>query len=226
SAARRALASGGAILPLFDNGTLIGAILIEPALLSGAVLLSPLVLRGLSGGLVATAILLRPFAILLRLAALIAVAILELPLACGFATAAILLRLAAPIAVAILKLPLARGFATATILLRCTALVPRGWVIPRATLILLQTAGRRVTLLLLRISGSCSRDHADGCDGNEKSVPVHWKPHRESSLTIGRPNQSVTSEANADLSSKFLLGPKPSWRGTRRSRITKVISCD
>jgi predicted membrane-bound spermidine synthase len=91
----------------------------------------------LSGGLVATAILLRPFAILLRLAALIAVAILKLPLARGFATAAILLSLAAPIAVAILKLALARGFATATILLRCTALVPRGRIVPRATLILL-----------------------------------------------------------------------------------------
>jgi hypothetical protein len=221
SGARRALAGGGAILPLFDSGTLVGAILVEPALLRGPVLLPPLVPRSLAGGFVAATILLRPFAILLRLAALIAVAILKLPLTSGFATAAILLRLAAPIAVAILELALARGFATAAILLRCTALVPRGRIIPRAPLILLQAAGRRIAVLLLRISGACGRDHADGCDGDEKPVPVHW----ETSLTIERPTRaSDRGLTQTYLASSCCGKTKPARRGALS--ITKVISFD
>ena len=180
--ARRALAGRGAIVALVDRGTFVGAILIEPALLGGPVLIPPLVLRSLAGGLVAAAILLRPLAILLRLATLVPIAILKLALARGFAAAAILLCLAAPIAIAILKLALAGGFATAAILLRCTALVPLGRTIPCTTLILLQAAGRLVAFLLLRITDARSCDHADGCGGNEKPVPVHWKPHRKTSF--------------------------------------------
>jgi len=205
--ARRALAGRGAIVALVDRGTFVGAILIEPAL-GGSVLIPPLVLRSLAGGLVAAAILLRPLAILLCLAALVPIAILKLALARGFAAAAILLRSAAPIAVAILKLALAggfataavllrlatliavtilelaltRGFATAAILLRCTTLVPLGRTIPCTTLILLQAAGRLVAFLLLRITDACGCDHADGCGGNEKPVPVLWKPHRKTSF--------------------------------------------